>query len=272
MRIDEIVKMKQSDYKIEKKLVLHGYEKAELHTASFLPDNIRWLTLKEYSAIRIGLVDITSFNDISDYDKRILASLEKKIQSTPKTPSREGIERTRDALLSRQEKLRSSPRVVGYLSLGYDTRFPIPKAMTVEGISVAADYVNRGFAKSLYRLAMQTLGFTLLAGGEQTPGGRRNWVSIAKMPEVDVIGYIELETSDHENLDDEIIDKVMSMGAQHIGSSKTHFSEREYFEFDVDFASTGKELKSGTAKQLKLYTDQDERINATVGMYARWIN
>ena len=270
MRIDEIVKMKQSDYKIEKSLVLHGYGKAELHAAPFLPDNIRWLTLKEYAAIRIGLVDITSFNDISDYDKRILASLEKKIQSTPKTPSREGIEKTRDALLSRQEKLRSSPRVVGYLSLGHDMRFPIQKTMVVEGIAVAADYVNRGFAKSLYRLAMQTLGYTLLAGGEQTPGGRRNWVSIAKMPEVDVTGYIELETTDREDLDDETIDKVMSMGAQHIGSSKTHVSEREYFAFDVDFAGTGKELKAGTAKQLKLYTDQDERVNATVGMYAQW--
>lgn len=267
MRIDEIIKMKQSEFKIEKDLQLHGYEGAELHSASFLPDNIRWLTVKERADIKIGLVDTTAFNDLSDYEKRTLASLEKAVA---KRPHDGGLARSLEALTKRRDKARSSPRIIGYLCLSAYPRFPLPKAMEVETILVSSDYANRGLAKALYRLAMQTLGFTLLSGSEQTPGGRRNWVSIAKMPEVDVTGFIELETTDHEDLDDETIDKVMSMGAQHIGTSKTSYSEREYFAFNVDYTGPGKELKAGTAKQLKLYTDQDERVNATVGMYAQW--
>lgn len=267
MRIDEIIKMKQSEFTMEKDLQLHGYEKAEVHSASFLPDHIRWLVVKDRSDIKIGLIDTTAFSDLSSYEKRTLASLEK---SLAKNPENAGIARTLEALTKRRDKLRSSPRVIGYLCLGPYPRFPIPKAMEVESILVSSDYSNRGLAKALYRLAMQTLGFTLMTGSEQTPGGRRNWVSIAKMPEVDVTGFIELETTDHEDLDDETIDKVMSMGAQHIGTSKTSYNEREYFAFDVAHTGTGKELKAGTAKQLKLYTDQTERVNANVGMYAQW--
>lgn len=271
MRIDEIIKMKQNGYKAEKDLQMHGYENAELHPASFLPDNIKWLILKAHSNFMIGLVDIDAFNDLSSYEKRTLASLEK---SLAKNPDNSGVAKTLSVFTERRAKLRKTPRLIGYLGLRPYDRFPIHKTVEVEYIAVSTDYVNRGLAKAMYRLALQTLGFTVVAGGEQTPGGRRNWVSIAKMAEVDVTGYIELEQPnldpDDPDSENETIDKIMSMGAQHIGTAKSVGGEREYFAFDVDFTGTGKELKAGTAKQLQLYTDQDDRVNATIGMYAQW--
>ena len=263
MRVDEIVKIKQTSYKQQKNLDLEGYEDIELLRSDWLPDNVRWFKKTEGDTIKLGVVDINESGDLGQDEEAALSRYQKL--------NRPQFTNVINRLISKRERLKKARRLIGYIVLSPDYRFPISKTFSVDAISVSSDYANRGMAKALYRLALDTLGFTLISGYEQTPGGRRNWASLAKMPEVDVIGYIEIEDfeDDEESLEADVIDKIMSMGGQHMGSSTT-YNNRHYFAFDVDFVGSGKELEAGTAKKLKLYTDEDDRVHAQVGMYAQW--
>lgn len=118
---------------------------------------------------------------------------------------------------------------------------PIPgKPLQVETITVDEDYRGRGLAKALYGIVLSIMKRPLLAGHSQTPGGRRNWMSLAQIPGVEVKGIIQLDNrelntnvgdpkSGYNKYVEKNIDKVMELGGQFI--SKDNYST--YWAFNV---------------------------------------
>lgn len=144
--------------------------------------------------------------------------------------------------------------------------FPF-RAVQVDSIHVAKDFQNKGLARELYKLVFNTTKSSLVAGDQQTPGGRRNWVSLLKMPEVEVIGYIKLLPGDLEK--PEIMEAVLERGGQYEGKSgKYHF-----FLFESFISKSGDEVTIDHENIIQLYRDiaPTNNLNANVGLIARWI-
>ena len=140
--------------------------------------------------------------------------------------------------------------------------FPLANAVGVDTITVDEDYRGQGIAKALYGIVLTIMKVPLVAGNAQTPGGRRNWVSLASIPGVEIKGYVGLETYD---LHSRNIDTVMGqLGGEHLGQTKT--GER-FFTFDVQPSTTGKELEAYVKTHLsKVYGSTDYNS----GLYAIW--
>ena len=124
----------------------------------------------------------------------------------------------------------------------------------------------------------------LVAGSSQTPGGRKNWVSLSQIPGVEMKGFFGVDSDDLETMDanrlndlddkrwmrhsnkkaEKTIDIIMGkLGGQYIGKN----NGREYFAFDVNPDATGKELKAYVDTQLtKVYGN----YNSSTGLYAVW--
>jgi GNAT superfamily N-acetyltransferase len=112
--------------------------------------------------------------------------------------------------------------------------------LTVETITVDEDYRGRGLAKALYGIVLSIMKRPLIAGSAQTPGGRRNWLSLVHISGVEVKGIIQLENrqldtskavpgSKHEKNIEKTIDQVMELGGRLIGQDKYS----SYWVFDV---------------------------------------
>lgn len=162
-------------------------------------------------------------------------------------------------------------RTVGQFSLSENSYFPMPNAHSVDVIAVDPQYRGRGIAKALYGIYLSILKYPLLAGHDQTPGGRRNWLSLANIPGVQVSGYVSINDryfeSDPERPKylekdfDKLLDDIMAMGGDYLGENRgVHF-----FRFDVE-PGTG-ELEPVVKKQLKLY-GYHELVNP--GLFAVW--
>lgn len=160
---------------------------------------------------------------------------------------------------------------IGQLLLRRNRRFPMPNSHTVEMIAVDPDRRGQGISKSLYGIYLSILKYPLLAGYDQTPGGRRNWVSLSKIPGVIVRGYVAVS----DNYFDQdstrpgyvekkfkmLIDNLMNMGGEYLGRTENvHF-----FVFDVEPGSG--ELEPVVKRQLKLYGYHD-LVNP--GLFAVW--
>jgi GNAT superfamily N-acetyltransferase len=162
--------------------------------------------------------------------------------------------------------LKTPGQLIGKLSITpADTRtsqFPLPNAVRVDTITVDEDYRGRGIARALYGIVLTIMKLPLVAGSMQTPGGRKNWVSLASIPGVDMKGYVGLETYD---LNARNIDTVMGqLGGEHIGRAE---NEEAFFAFDVQPSTTGKELEARVKTHLsKIYGSG--RFNS--GLYATW--
>jgi len=174
------------------------------------------------------------------------------------------------------------PKIVAKLSIEAFNS-PIPNAVQVGSITVDEDYRGRGLARSLYGIVLYIMKKTLVAGNEQTPGGRRNWVSLTNIPGVEVKGFVQIDTDDvefnpkeypdfpvyqqamkkREKFIDTMHDNIMKLGGQFIGKNKY----AEYWAFDV---LPGKgELAPAVKNSLsKLYSDRGEE---PTGLYARWV-
>lgn len=166
-------------------------------------------------------------------------------------------------------------QLIGKLSISDVRGFPLRGAVQVDTITVDEDYRGMGIAKALYGIVLTIMKRPLLAGSAQTPGGRRNWVSLSSIPGVQMKGYVllgddELDTSDDGWEDPKVaeknIDTLMGkLGGQHIGTSR---SGVEYFAFDVKPNTTGRELEAHINTKLsKVYGGSD--ISET-GLYAVW--
>lgn len=157
--------------------------------------------------------------------------------------------------------------LVGQLSL-HDVShyFPMKGALQVGTITVDEDYRGVGIAKALYGIVLTIMKRPLLAGSSQTPGGRKNWMSLSQIPGVEMKGYFNIDDDDFEygNVDKKLDIIMGQLGGQHIGSSR---SGRHYFAFDVKPNTTKQELQAYVDTRLnKVYTNDYSRT----GLYAVW--
>ena len=165
----------------------------------------------------------------------------------------------------------NTQEVVGQLDLYRSINFPIPNAHTVETIMVDPDRRGQGIAKALYGIYLSILKYPLLSGSSQTPGGRRNWMSLANIPGVTVRGWVSFpdkyfdvdpkRPSYKEKNFKKLLDNIMNMGGEYLGKGPW----QHYFVFDVE-PGTG-ELAPAVKNELKLYGYTDI---ANVGLYAVW--
>jgi len=177
----------------------------------------------------------------------------------------------------RQQGLAAPGQLIGKLSVESDSDFPLRRAVQVSTITVDESYRGAGIAKALYGIVLTILKRPLLAGTSQTPGGRRNWVSLASIPGVQMKGWLAL---DETELDasyrgwsrtspakvEKNIDTIMGqLGGQHLGQNR---SGTDYFAFDVQPNTTGTELEA--AVKTKLSQVYGSNYNSDAGLYAVW--
>jgi ribosomal protein S18 acetylase RimI-like enzyme len=163
------------------------------------------------------------------------------------------------------------PQLIGKLTLESVDAFPMPGAVQVGTITVDEDYRGRSIAKALYGIVLTIMKRPLLAGGSQTPGGRRNWLSLSQIPGVEVRGWLRI---DDDDLDPrqvsgaaKNIDTLMGrLGAQYLG--KGAYRGDQFFSFDVQPGRTGKELEA--AVKTRLSQVYNEKYGVTTGLYAVW--
>ena len=161
--------------------------------------------------------------------------------------------------------------IIGMLSLDEPYfKFPIKNTYQVGVITVDEDYRGQSIAKSLYGIAMNILGMTLLAGDSQTPGGRRNWVSLYNIPGVEVMGYVKIDAFDFSinslpHSQSEIANTLMGeLGAINLGEKQGYI----YFAFPVKTDAKSKELMSAADTFLsKIY--KSSRYDT--GLLAHWV-
>ena len=179
----------------------------------------------------------------------------------------------------------SGQEAIGQLKL-LRVSFPIDNAYQVSTVTVDEDYRGKGIAKSLYGVALSILKITLIAGSQQTPGGKRNWMSLAQIPGVEVRGYVELENSDlkykklHKQKNakdlakaerrnaivDKNIDIVMGrLGGDYLGEDE---DGNMIFAFDV-VPGTGSLTPAVKTELSKLYHGEYDMLYVT-GLYAQW--
>lgn len=172
-----------------------------------------------------------------------------------------------------QKGLMAPGQIIGQLSLHTESDFPIKGALQVGTITVDEGYRGMSLAKALYGIVLTVMKRPLLAGSSQTPGGRRNWVSLANIPGVQMKGYFSIEEveisgkSRYGNTEkaEKNIDIIMGqLGGQYIGSR----NNSHYFSFDVKPSTTGKELEA--AIETKLNRVYNGSWTSTAGLYAVW--
>jgi hypothetical protein len=237
-------------------------------------------------------------NDSGDFIIKMWDPANKgEFQATPERPrpsfytrrewaSRIEYNKQRDAR-RKAEFDRSPGKLIGKLTVDVmGTSFPMPGAVKVGTITVDEDYRGLGIAKALYGVVLTIMKRPLLAGSSQTPGGRRNWLSLSQIPGVQMKGYLrisdsDLETRDTSKLDryddkrwitsqnkavENRIDTIMGkLGGEHIGRNKygTH-----YFAFDVKPNTTKQELQAYVDTNLsKVYGGS---YSSGGGLYAVW--
>ena len=163
------------------------------------------------------------------------------------------------------------PQLIGKLILESVDVFPMKGAVKVGTITVDEEYRGRSIAKSLYGIVLTIMKRPLLAGNSQTPGGRRNWLSLSQIPGVEVRGWLKIND---DYLDpridsgaDKTIDTLMGkLGAQYLG--KGAWFGDQFFSFDVQPGRTGKELEAAVKTQLNQVYNENYIVNT--GLYAVW--
>ena len=178
---------------------------------------------------------------------------------------------------SSQRDLNTPGQLIGKLSVSTVYGFPLKGAVQVDTITVDEDYRGGGIAKALYGIVLTIMKRPLLAGSSQTPGGRRNWVSLASIPGVEMKGYISFDEDDLDTRRspysmttpakaNKNIDTIMGeLGGQHIGRGR--YGD-DYFAFDVKPNTTGTELEA--AVKTKLSQVYSGNYNSNAGLYAVW--
>ena len=180
-------------------------------------------------------------------------------------------------------------KVVGELTLLKEMDFPLKPAYQVSTITVNEDYRGQGIAQALYRIVLDMDKATLLAGSSQTAGGRANWASLFNNPHVDVEGYVKVFDAEFEanttaepkelrkqyKAIDKVIENLMHLGWDYIGSTGTHAASKEHvFAFPVtELPGAKKELANAIAdSKIKVYTRPSENYEAVfqTGLMARW--
>lgn len=178
-------------------------------------------------------------------------------------------------------------KLIGQLTVdSVDRSFPLPGAVKVGTITVDEDYRGVGIAKAMYGVVLTIMKRPLLAGSSQTPGGRRNWLSLSQIPGVQMKGYMritddDLQTRDPSKIDryqdkrwiasqnkaaENRIDTIMGkLGGEYIGQNR---SGTHYFAFDVKPNTSKQELEAYVNTNLsKVYSSGYSSVG---GLYAVW--
>jgi len=130
------------------------------------------------------------------------------------------------------------PQVVAVLNLDSSS---LPNTVQVGSITVDEDYRGRGLARALYGIVLTIMQKNLVSGSSQTPGGRRNWMSLASIPGVEVEGLVRIPNQIFDlertatvspqwrKYADRTMDQIMELGGQfyHKDNNST------YWLFDV---------------------------------------
>jgi GNAT superfamily N-acetyltransferase len=174
-----------------------------------------------------------------------------------------------------QKSANAPGQLVGKLLLSNVNGFPLKGAVQVDIITVHEDYRGAGIAKALYGIVLTIMKRPLLAGDSQTPGGRKNWVSLASIPGVQTKGYIRFDEDDLDPKSNPYstttpakanknIDIVMGqLGGQYIGHGRY---DEDFFAFDVKPNTTNTELEAYVDSTLsKVYGNY-----TSTGLYAIW--
>ena len=226
---------------------------------------------------RYGGIDIKLWDpNGADYIAQKSAGAEPRPVQLRREPSW-AFRRRLDQWTNRQQGLAAPGQLIGKLSVESDSSFPLRRAVQVGTITVDEDYRGVGIAKALYGIVLTILKRPLLAGTSQTPGGRRNWVSLASIPGVEMKGWLAI---DETQLDPTVsrysgttpaqanknIDTIMGeLGGQHIGKNSYG---TDYFAFDVRPNTTGTELEA--AVKTKLSRVYGSNYDSNAGLYAVW--
>jgi hypothetical protein len=269
--LDEIERLSKSGYEGGKDAL---YDKQTGKQIKKLPGGSGLLystSESRYGGIDIKLWDRTG----ADY----VAAMQKSNEPKPVRKRGEGRLEFyyRKRAWERSNEDRNAPgQLIGRLSLSDARYFPLKGAVQVDTITVDEDYRGVGLAKALYGIVLTIMKRPLLAGTSQTPGGRKNWVSLASIPGVQMKGYISFEDDDLDTRRspysmttpakaNKNIDTIMGeLGGQHIGRGRY---EDEYFAFDVKPNTTGTELEAYVDTKLsKVYGG----YNSSSGLYAVW--
>jgi ribosomal protein S18 acetylase RimI-like enzyme len=188
-------------------------------------------------------------------------------------------------------------------------QWPFQPAYQVNTITTDEDYQGQSIAKSLYGIVLTIMQATLLAGTQQTPGGRALWVKLTnQIPGVEVTGYLTVSDLDLEvdtsgipkNLPDfakmekalarnaqKTINSIQSLGAQYIGEiddiGRGSGGRRVYqFPVTVDITARGEEVANADkASKIAIYNNFIPRYNRDgeltvkrpweTGLMARWL-
>jgi hypothetical protein len=173
---------------------------------------------------------------------------------------------------------KNPPQLIGKLSLDAVSNFPLKGALRVGTITVDEDYRGLNIGKSLYGIALSILKKPMLAGSSQTPGGRMNWISLSRIPGVEVYGWLRVDdsllnpnaytTKTGSNKANKNIDTIMGeLGASYIGKDP---NKRHYFSFDVQPNKTEKELEAVVKTYLSKVYGKDSLYDIETGLYAIW--
>ena len=175
-----------------------------------------------------------------------------------------------------QRDLNTPGQLIGKLSVSGANYVPLKGAVQVDTITVDEDYRGVGLARALYGIVLTIMKRPLLAGSSQTPGGRKNWVSLAGIPGVEMKGYFSMDEDDLDTRPspyssttpaqaNKNIDIIMGqLGGQHMGKGR---HGDDYFAFDVQPDTTKQELKAYVDTKLsKVYGG----YTSDTGLYAIW--
>lgn len=167
-------------------------------------------------------------------------------------------------------------RQAGILRLLPYKQMPEPNCWQVEVIAVSPDYRGQGVATGLYGIVFTVMGATLVAGSDQTPGGRQNWTSMSQIPGVEVQGYVAISDAqlDSEHVVGELFKSIMDVGAEYWGNppnAKSHFDQQRihFFTFPAGIGDKGS-LESIVKSKIKVYHGYHEELRWTTGLLARW--
>lgn len=151
--------------------------------------------------------------------------------------------------------------------------FPISNSYTVEGITTDESWRGRGLAMALYNVAINELGYTLVSGSVQTPGGQRNWVNLyravneGKLRGVEITGWIQLPANSDTTYYDELFGKL---GGVYMGT----VNQFEFYEIPVGLASNQKKLETLLSRgKIKIYVkDTFGELTYRTGLLAKKVS
>lgn len=139
----------------------------------------------------------------------------------------------------------------------------------VYSISVHPNYRGMGIARALYGLVLlpepQGMGLTLISDQAQTPGGIQNWVSLSKIPGVEVTGLVRIAKIDDAELAnfpqvEKQVDQVLDDLFGKVGGVYLSETEKFYF-FQIPVESVGSKLENKVKdSMIKIYPSAKQEL------------